>query len=1194
MQQRLQQYAQDIAEQKSRLGETIEDEQPQPAQVQPQPTQSELPARDNMQLPKSMTKRKRRLVLTLKSQQAKKEKSEAVATTEDRTEVMEEDKEDESTAPKTRRFQLRVRNIRVASVPPNESNETETGSTTTPRCLSVQQGRTRKRTPSKSPFKTVHVPWRTKAARKQLSETWSLCSTSGSLCTTVDSATNLDIATTSASTSTSSGHTSPERLSDLSVNPCLGFASEGTPTRSSRDSASPTLCEKQQYPPIRMSNRSHIVLRRGRRARTTISYVPAKRAKRIVKRTPKAVNQVEESMESMESTSTANTEPKSRQSDDETIPPSNSDNLTASTSNDVEGRASANTDNVCTPCTNDDQPDNCTAQGVRDNRAEEDQKVENSNKFKESNESQVKSISNDELPERVLSASPVQIEELTSSTELQQSMTPDVPSAECEVEVEVSATTEHAEDQEQELIVSIPLEALAEDLQRKLNTNEEEEEATLEAPMTEHRAIEPQKVEVDSDDVNNNANAENFCQSATADSFNSVVALESNKIEAEPNGGRYDKLDGNEEKGDDDMVSLERLPEPEQSKGCNNEATKQRPRAGASSMDFLAEFEKHCEKTLKLQEAKQKMEVEMNDVETTLHGILNEMQDEHLYTPVCTPIDEFLTPADYAPLTEQEPRREDELQLHQPQQQHTKEGNMFDSSNFTNELIGFQNDMPCFENIEATPQSMAAQQSLQMELTQLLNDLQPAQQTQQTQQAVSAVQQVPVLQEQQQMQPVQQQQQQHELPVQQQQQQQLHLQQDTVSFEALYQSTPVTPTVAAIASPPAPSAASVNGSNKLQLSQMPTQETLWQAQVPTQATGQQATHHLQWSAVGGLEAIKTMPGDSMDSVDPNNAGTGATTTTTTYYINASDLYQTQPTVLAGESYALLDTNENYVLEQHQQQPSLLSQHQQHQQPIMILIQQPEMPQPVASASNPQQAPLHISYAPPLTNELHAFHQLQQLQQQQPLTLPASQQTLPLSQQQEEPRLVQSKQRHPPQQQQQQQPQQQVQNQPTVLSLPPAVAPAPTRGRPPMLKCRFCQNGPRFSNSLEYSRHIIELHPAVAPFNCPHCPQSFSGRSKRNQHILSQHVLQQFHCGQCSQMFPSQRSLDLHLQRFHMPLLVDPVKGSNATGVRLEEVQLQITTAEEQQVPKHLQQRTRHIPGELWISFYCSLFTVLAL
>lgn len=503
---------------------------------------------------------------------------------------------------------------------------------------------------------------------------------------------------------------------------------------------------------------------------------------------------------------------------------------------------------------------------------------------------------------------------------------------------------------------------------------------------------------------------------------------------------------------------------------------------------------------------------------------------------------------------------------------------MFDvSSNFTNELIGFQNDMPCFENIEATPQSMAAQQSLQLELTQLLNDLQPA--TQQAQaQPVPAVLQEPPVQEHQQLQPVQQQQPRQQLvqPVQQQQQQQqqLQLQQDTVSFEGMYPSG-TTPTVSAIAPLPSPSAALLNGSNKLQLIEMPAQDTLWHTQ--TQASQQSQTHHLQWSAVGGLESIKTMPvTTSMDSVDNN-------TTTTTYYINASDLYQTgQPTVLAGESYALLDSNENYVLEQQQ---SALQLSQQQQQPIMILIQQPEMPQPVASASNPQQAPLHITYAPPLGNELPGFQQLQQQ-----LGLPASnQQPLQLAQQQDQSRnFLQGKQRQSKQQQQQQlqQPhqQQQVQNH-TVLGLPPAVAPPP-RGRPPMLKCRFCQNGPRFSNSVEYSRHIIELHPAPAPFNCPHCPQTFSGRSKRNQHILTQHVLQQFHCGQCSQMFPSQRSLDLHLQRFHMLLPVDTVKGSSAAnGVRLEEVQLQIATTEEQQqhqqqLPKQLHQRSPHMPGEL--------------
>lgn len=70
------------------------------------------------------------------------------------------------------------------------------------------------------------------------------------------------------------------------------------------------------------------------------------------------------------------------------------------------------------------------------------------------------------------------------------------------------------------------------------------------------------------------------------------------------------------------------------------------------------------------------------------------------------------------------------------------------------------------------------------------------------------------------------------------------------------------------------------------------------------------------------------------------------------------------------------------------------------------------------------------------------------------------------------------------------------------------------------------------------------------------------------------------------MFPSQRSLDLHLQRFHTPLLIDSAKGAGAaTGVRLEEVQLQMATTEKQQQhqmqdAKQLQQRSPHMPGEL--------------
>ncbi|XP_017873001.1 PREDICTED: nuclear transcription factor Y subunit beta [Drosophila arizonae] len=333
---------------------------------------------------------------------------------------------------------------------------------------------------------------------------------------------------------------------------------------------------------------------------------------------------------------------------------------------------------------------------------------------------------------------------------------------------------------------------------------------------------------------------------------------------------------------------------------------------------------------------------------------------------------------------------------------------------------------------------------------------------------------------------------------------------------------------------------------------MQPQETLWQA--PATAAQPTTGAQLQWSTVGGLEAIKTAPVAGVNALDSSG--------TTTYYISAGDLYQTQlqsqTAQLTGNGYALLDSNENYLLEQQepqqQTQPQQQQQQLQHQQqPIMILIQQPELQQPVASASNPQQPPLHITYGASLGNELHAAYPQQQLQPH-------------LQQQQQQ-------QQHQEMQSQPQRLQQQVQN--TVLSTPPAAVPPPTRGRPPVLKCRFCQNGPRFSSSLEYSRHIIELHPPVAPFNCPHCPMAFAGRNKRNQHILSNHMVQQFQCGQCSQLLPSQRALDLHLQRFHMPLPTEPPADAApaGAGVRLEEVQLQIANNNNHsEQPKQLQQQ----------------------
>ncbi|XP_023161828.2 uncharacterized protein LOC111593346 isoform X2 [Drosophila hydei] len=1157
VQLRLEEYAKKIAEHKQTLV----------AKLNSRTQSNDLPAEDYLHLPESQTERKRRLVLGMETAQPEQQPAPKLAKTEVDVEL--------PTA--SRLQQIRTRKMRIASLPDTRI-EAEPASAIATRSVSQQgEARLREGTPHRSPCKRSRMPWKTKAARKQLSETLSSCSMRPNCRTDITTSPVLprvqlmfpSAPSSENETETRDGHTSPEQLSDLSVNPCRGFDSDGHSCSSSTSSCisassstavsagqkATTPNAKLKFPPKRRSPKNLMVLRRGRRTRVTVKTVPLKRSRRITGKKQKQTrpeNQLPEKhlieqssnnlieKPSVDTTASETLEKLASSSSDE-APHSSPDgytevnsehqlpiptdelqaDLSKTEANAVkttvevigfrEQQEAAATVQVQSPAPSE------PIQSSPDNEVKETQAIIP----KEEVESISKEVNVESEAEVVVAIaasngiaesadSTVQFEELTSSTTEQgkQSLTTDGTATESEAtndEQELEEEPQSDEEtKESELIVSIPLDMLDDDLQRKLCSSTD---ALADVGQPDNEPKEP----AEADDVNNNENSEHFCQSATADSFNAAVALATKQIEAEPNGGVtiVTTLD-------DDMESLERLANMQQNQNQPVDEV-QVPRAGhASSMDFLAEFEKHCEKTLKLQarqpvpplevelelvDAKQQLEVEMNDVESTLHGILNEMQDQHLYTPVCTPIDELLTPADYVVLNETETTvptpappqlYEPPAETTQAQQPQVKEGNLFDSSNFSNELIGFQNDMPCFENIEATPESVAAQQSLQLELTQLLNELQPAQQP---------------------LQPVQ--------------QQQLQIQPEAVSYETLYP-----------AALPAPSA----NSNKLQLIQMQPQETVWQAQA---TAAQQATAtQLQWSTVGGLEAIKTTPVAGVDTLD----GSG----TTTYYINASDLYQTQlqpqTTQLTSDGYALLDSNKNYVLESQDQQrlPQSQQQQQQQQQPIMILIQQPELQQPVASASNPQQPPLHITYGGSLSNELHAAYPQQQLQQHQ-----QQQQQQQLPQPQTQPQL--------------QRPQQQVQN--TVLGLP-AVVPPPTRGRPPLLKCRFCQNGPRFSSSLEYSRHIIELHPAVAPFNCPHCPLAFPGRSKRNQHILSHHMVQQFHCGQCSQMLPSQRALDLHLQRFHMSL---PTEPPAAAGVRLEEVQLQISNNTEQPKQHHQQQ-----------------------
>nr|NP_001247288.1 molting defective, isoform F [Drosophila melanogaster]AFH06606.1 molting defective, isoform F [Drosophila melanogaster] len=1094
------------------------------------------------------------------------------------------------------------------------------------------------------------MPWKTKAARKELSENWA------SSCSTAVMSPNRQRSSTSSS----------EHMSDLSVGPCCGFESDSNPSSTSNSARRTVILVKQQSPE-KTSPMYDLMPRRGRRPRKAPIYMPAKRQRRSLVRKEPLYRKAQPVNEENKKSDQKDIYPKESRMEglapscDEAID-STSDAPMEVASNVVQKKC----DEICLNGLIDSRNqlgamemepvnemiasngvDKELTLSVQNNKetTSEEQIFEATSVIKESVQpeqsaediqvrTEIESIANDIRAEADL----VQSEELTSSTETSESQPKAVEqlesmgkqesyalpqNMEAHESVQQTQTVDESDSADQrEIIVSIPLEVLDENLQRRLCVDPETEAANRQSADPKEFALRP-------DDVNNNENDENFCQSATADSFNSAVALRTNKIEATPPGGT--------DSDDTDTDEVPIVP------------------SGPTPMDFMAEFAKHCAngiEQLKVTtpvpsptpsdlvplndlEAKQKLEVEMNDVETTLNGILNEMQDQHMYTPNCAHIDEFLTPADYATLTEQEssvsspPNPFEQSSVAEPKDEKpSATEDPFDNSNFTNELIGFQNDIPCFENIE-TPEEG---QNLHLELTQFLRDLQPSQsdppageqvekiemETQPSTVQMDVQSNLPVQaadtqpqnesanhspfespisspqvqsqielqmepQIETQMQPqietrmqhdvlsvqspqnhqpqVQshdQSQMQHQIPpqiepqieVQNQEQNTLqlvpqaqhqvvphvqlqsqlvpHVQTQgtttTVTYEQIYQQHIVQQTVQ-------------QSSNKMQVISLPSAGSETTRQWQTQQSQQQ--QQVQWSSVGGLEAIKSAP---VESVAP---------TTTTYYISASDLYPQQT-----ETYTMLQpaSNESYVIEQvnhqqqHCQQQIQMSQQQhqrqhqqqqaqQQQQPIMILIQQPEIQQPVASASNPQQAPLHI-YNAATSNDVH---QMQHTQRQQIRQQYQHQQYQRL-QQPQQTRVVQS---HP------------VLGMPGATSISTKVTPIPVtaaRGRPLTLKCRFCHNGPRFSSSLEYSRHIIDLHPAVAPFNCPHCPMAFAGRTKRSQHILSHHVVQQYQCGQCSHVFPAQKALDVHIQRFHMTLKTDP-----SGAVKVEDVQLQITS-----------------------------------
>ncbi|XP_030373492.1 protein split ends [Scaptodrosophila lebanonensis] len=1202
---------------------------------------------DYMHLPETLMERKRRMQQEEEAKQAQQQQQQqepadvhvADAKTEDSA-----DNVDAAASPKPaklRKMKLQLRKVRTM---PTRLNAAKTEATTR-----LQQKQQQSEEPMESEFSKV--PWKTKAARKEIFDS---CSSSTSSSPVVGSQIE---------------NNSSEHLSDLSVEQCEGFDSDANSPNSKSTTSETDSLKFPKSKPKALVNKT--LQGRGRRRRSTSVLMPAKHARRAMLLKRKALQESK-----VQTDTTAGLEPKLQ-----------FEELTSSTepSSQQEAKVEVDVQSSAQSCVPVEEPDvssthEQTEQQQPTKQPQEPQQSEESQapqqdvtSTNEKTEQKVvtelqESAPDSEQPQgqnqplddpETLKEQPKQAEEQPQvhTSEQAQQLAENVSEVQEQLPEPASAPDQSLKEPYQ-MMVSIPLEALTQQQQRALCAH----------PTEGVNNVPKDNVGVDVDDVNNNENAENFCQSATADSFNSAAALRNAQIEANndkelaaiplqvaetppPSAQPQEDAQAAEETLSDTDFEMEI-----QAPRCAPNAD------GAADSDFFAQFQEHCNKTLNttpppLSEAKRQLEVEMNDVETTLNGILNEMQDQHIYTPVCPHVDEFLTPADYAPLTEQDSSgtaastdnkttttngSNEELstiidmnQSHYAQPAGNEKTNNTSSDPFEtsfagyevftpvhnggssaqSELIGFQNDIPCFETIQVSNNSnarteSAAQSSLQMELTQLLNELQP---TTTTTTAAAAAPPPPTTTAATTTAASEQQQQQSSHLYEPQQ----HVATATASYEQSanvnYATTAVEAAAAAAASATATTtlyqATPTHTANaKLQLINVPAEP---QINLYTQQHQHQHQQHqqqqqlvpqqtqLQWSTVGGLEAINTSTQvDNILTHSGNN--NAATTTTTTYYISASDLYashhhqqhqqqqQQQQQSITQQiethqtlpSYATLQPQHlQQQLQQQQQQQQQLEANESYMehgnQPIMILIQQPELQQPVASASNPQQAPLQI-YGPPFSNELHHQHQQQQHHQQQ--------------QQQQQQQHQQQHQQH------QQQSQLQVQNQ-TVLSIQQLQQYrqqqlemlANGRDRMISLKCRFCHNGPRFTSSLEYSKHIIELHPAVAPFNCPHCPLSFAGRNKRSQHILTHHFIQRFQCGQCAQEFPAQRALDLHLQRYHaLPEAAttsqgqaqtqtqaqaqsqsQPQSASHGNGaVRVEEVQLQLAEPTVELTPMH--------------------------
>eukprot|EP01083_Nonionella_stella_P124259 375107_1 len=69
---------------------------------------------------------------------------------------------------------------------------------------------------------------------------------------------------------------------------------------------------------------------------------------------------------------------------------------------------------------------------------------------------------------------------------------------------------------------------------------------------------------------------------------------------------------------------------------------------------------------------------------------------------------------------------------------------------------------------------------------------------------------------------------------------------------------------------------------------------------------------------------------------------------------------------------------------------------------------------------------------------------------------------------------------------------------------------------------------------DLKRHTKEVHSAHKQFRCPRCQKSFARRSGSRRHLETVHGYTRVPCDQCSRVFKSTRSRDIHMQNIHEP------------------------------------------------------------